>query len=474
MHTIKTIFELPGHPDPVILGSDLNRIHETFEGLAPRYGKMFTVQFVDQPIVVVADSKPINFILDKRPELFGPCQRKNRVLEALRTDGIGASDGNSWQQQRQIVAASIGSTSFLACSFEKIKEVTEDLKNRWIAYEANLSITDIESEILGYSISVFTAIAFGDMAHMPAEKLEKAQNLLKNMLYIFWKRTDALLPQLLLESFSGDNNFDLEVKEIYSVIKNLVEHYRNIVRNNNGAGKTMNLLHGLIEGIEKEGLDILKIKLIENILQITLAAEENTGSTLLRILSCLAVNPQVQKEIQDEVDSILGKRRIIEDIKDIKKLICMDAVIMETMRILSVSRLIFVEAKTDLILEDVEIPGGTPLALLIAYCGLDAENFCQAKVFDHRRWRRESRVKSGPHNSKAALGFGAGPRSCPGRSLAMLVMKTVLAMICANFQIRAVSEKPVSNETISKDWPFSLDFVIETRDNPHNFASSET
>jgi cytochrome P450 len=31
--------------------------------------------------------------------------------------------------------------------------------------------------------------------------------------------------------------------------------------------------------------------------------------------------------------------------------------------------------------------------------------------------------------------FGSGPRLCPGRSLALLEMKTVLAMIARNFRV---------------------------------------
>jgi len=35
--------------------------------------------------------------------------------------------------------------------------------------------------------------------------------------------------------------------------------------------------------------------------------------------------------------------------------------------------------------------------------------------------------------------FGAGPRLCPGRYLAMLEMKMVLAMLLAGFEIQSVA-----------------------------------
>lgn len=161
---------------------------------------------------------------------------------------------------------------------------------------------------------------------------------------------------------------------------------------------------------------------------------------------------------------------MIENIKDIKKLRYLDAVIYESIRMSPSSRVVIVEAKVDLLLGDIEIPRGTPVALLSAYCAMDEENFHQATTFEHRRWCSE-RKEDFSHNKKAFLGFGAGPRSCPGRGLAMLVMKTVLAMVFRNFQVRLVSGKPVLDEIVSKDKPFPLDFTIEIRGKNQDFEA---
>ncbi|MDO8844057.1 cytochrome P450 [Methylicorpusculum sp.] len=469
MSITKNISELPCHPDPVTMKPDLDRAHEIFEQLADQYGKIFMVQFANQPMVVVSDAKLINFVLCKRQELFGPYHRNSKILEAIKSDGIEAADDHDWKQQREIIAASMES-SHLNRYFENIKAVTEDLKNRWIAYGENLSKTDLEAEIFGFSISVFTAIVFGDMADKPEDERETAKNLLHNLLVILSKRIDALLPQMHLESFTRDKDFDEQIKEVLIIIESLIAHNRNLLTDNNGTGKAANMLQVLIEIMEEKGVDIRNVKLIENILLILLASEPTTADTLLRVLHYIGANPQVQKEIQDEVDAILGKCDIIENIKDIKKLRCIDAVIYESMRMSPVARFVLVEAKVDLLLDDIEIPCGTPLVLLIAYCAMDEENFHQAATFEHRRWCSESK-EDFSHNNKAFLGFGAGPRSCPGRGLAMLVMKTVLAMICGNFQICLVSGKPVLDETVSKDKPFPLDFTVEIRGKNHDFEA---
>lgn len=458
MSTIKKIADLPCYPEPIIMVPDLSRAHEIFEGLTDRYGKIFTVQFARRPMVVVADTKVLNFILCKRPELFGPYYRNSGILKAIKADGIETADGHDWKRQREIMAATMESNC-LARYFENIKAITGDLINGWDAYGENLSRIDLEAEIFGFTISVFTSIMFGDMADIPPDEREIARSLLFNLVAVLGGRIDALLPQMHLDRFSEDKYFDEEIKKILNVIEKLVEHNRNLLAENKGSNKAGNQLQMLIETMEEKGLDSHAVRLSENILQILLASEPTTADTLLRVLHFIAANPHVQKEIQDEVDALSDQYGVIENIKDIKKLKCIDAVILETMRIASISRLVLVEAKMDLLLEDIEVPGGTPLVLLVAYCGLDEENFYQAADFDHQRWRRENKEGSGLHNSKAALGFGAGPRSCPGRGLAMLVMKTAIAMICKNFQIRRIPGKIVSN-----DAPFFWDFTIGIRE----------
>jgi cytochrome P450 len=451
MHSIKTISDLSEHLEPVILEADFNRVHEIFEKLADRYGKLFTVRFANQPLVVVADTECVNFVLRKRPDIFGPYHRKNRILEAMKVDGIEAADGPDWKRQREVMALSMES-AFLVRYFESVKAVTEDLKRRWTHYGDQLAEADFQAEMFGFSISAFTAILFGDLANLPADEREAAENLLYNLVAVLSRRIDALLPQMHLESLSKDKTFDQEIWEIFSIIENIVAHNRKYLTTGTEIGEPANLVQALLAIMEHMGLDDRHGKLIENILLIILAAEPTTANTLLRTLHSIAANPIVQREIHAEVDALLGNGGIAANIEDTRKLKNIDAAIFETMRTSSVSRLAIVEAKEDVVLGSVKIPCGTPLVLLMAYCGLDETNFQRASEFDHRRWRSDSKTEVAQHNNKAFLGFGAGPRSCPGRGLAMLVMRTALGMIFGNFHLKPVLEKP-----------FPLGFAVEIR-----------
>jgi cytochrome P450 len=68
----------------------------------------------------------------------------------------------------------------------------------------------------------------------------------------------------------------------------------------------------------------------------------------------------------------------------------------------------------------------------------DERRFPDAQVFDPARWLSGA---AGAANSpkRVAMPFGAGPRLCPGRYLAMLEMKMVMAMLLGGFDIESVT-----------------------------------
>ena len=50
------------------------------------------------------------------------------------------------------------------------------------------------------------------------------------------------------------------------------------------------------------------------------------------------------------------------------------------------------------------------------------------------------------HNTKAFMPFGAGPRFCPGRQLAMLQIKMVIAMLCRDFEVKRPKDAPAMED----------------------------
>jgi cytochrome P450 len=114
-----------------------------------------------------------------------------------------------------------------------------------------------------------------------------------------------------------------------------------------------------------------------------------------------------------------------------------------------VSVLHFLEANEVTELAGIQIPKGTPVFLLTRPATLDDNNYQNAKDFKPERWvdRRENACTA--HSTRAFMQFGAGPRFCPGRYLATLEMKMVLATLARNFSYEHAEDPSVTKEVFA-------------------------
>ena len=78
-----------------------------------------------------------------------------------------------------------------------------------------------------------------------------------------------------------------------------------------------------------------------------------------------------------------------------------------------------------------------------------ADNFADSKSFRPERWLEAAGRSTDGHNTQAFLPFGAGPRFCPGRHLAMLEIKMVAAMLCRNFDVSRAPDSTPTEEVFS-------------------------
>jgi cytochrome P450 len=142
---------------------------------------------------------------------------------------------------------------------------------------------------------------------------------------------------------------------------------------------------------------------------------------------------------------VSGEARLPTSFEDTARLGLFEGVAFEATRMRSVMPTLFVEANENTELGDIEIPKGTPVLLLTRPATLDENKYRDAMAFDPERWVERREMREG-HNTRAFLHFGAGPRFCPGRYLAMLEMKMVLAMLARNFSVSYAEDPEATQE----------------------------
>ena len=119
------------------------------------------------------------------------------------------------------------------------------------------------------------------------------------------------------------------------------------------------------------------------------------------------------------------------------------------MRLRPVAPIAGLEANVDTTLGDFFVPKGTRFSVLLRPAAIDQENFIDPLAFRPERWLEGA---SGTHNASALIPFGSGPRMCPGRSLALLEMKTLLSTLYKNFELERVG----ASEDVSELFGFTM------------------
>jgi cytochrome P450 len=109
----------------------------------------------------------------------------------------------------------------------------------------------------------------------------------------------------------------------------------------------------------------------------------------------------------------------------------------ETMRLKPVAPFLPLQALKDTVVGDVAVPAGTVVINLMRHDSVDTAHMPDAQAFMPERWLGEEGLSPGSAK-RVSMPFGAGPRICPGRYLALQEMKMVLLTLLSQFDIEYV------------------------------------
>jgi cytochrome P450 len=108
------------------------------------------------------------------------------------------------------------------------------------------------------------------------------------------------------------------------------------------------------------------------------------------------------------------------------------------MRIKPVAPSLTLQCLRDTTVADIRVPAGTLVFLAMRSDSLREAYFKAATSFEPQRWLAPDDAPSASSANRVSMPFGAGPRVCPGRHLAMLEMKMALATLIGRFEIEQV------------------------------------
>jgi len=452
---LRVIEDLPGPWRLPLLGNlhqmDTARMHRSMERWSEQFGPFFRFQVGHRRIIGVADPGAIGTILRDRPDGFRRTQLLETVLDELGVGGVFAANGSAWRAQRKMVMSAFD-TRHLKNYFPALSRVTERLYRRWSAHAASGVAFDLQTDLMRFTVDVIAGLAFGVDCNTIESEGETIQTHLNHVFPMLNRRLSAPFPYWRWLRLPADRALDRHLAVVHLEVAALIAKARERLAHNPSLKEAPeNLIEAMLIEREAPGTRLTDRELAGNVLTMLLAGEDTTANTLAWLIYLASSRPSVMRRLSDEALDVLGPAPFAERLDQVSALNFTAATAHETMRLKPVAPIILLQANEPKVIGDLAIPGGTVVAALMRGGSMDERYFARPQTFEPERWLGPAWMGPawmgpgfmGPEGSgtpstsreRISMPFGAGPRICPGRNLALLEISMVTSMLARNFDV---------------------------------------
>ncbi|KAE8817365.1 Cytochrome P450 86B1 [Hordeum vulgare] len=438
--------------------ANLHKVHDYFaEGLAEisHNSRVYTPQ---GRIFVTCDPANVRHIFTTNHANF-PKGAEFAAIFDIMDGGFFTVDGELWRRQRpkfqrvlsnpQLVA------SMAACCHNKVK-------NGLLPLFAHIGRTgtpfDMQEVIARFMFDLAAMPLFGVdpgllSSSMPAMDVAVAMDTVMEVGFLRHVMPSSCWKVMRRLNIGPERKLNAAHTMLRGFVADMIERkkiYGGLVSNDN----------------EQDGVDILSSYiddpdfsndglLCAMLISFMLAGRDTIGTTLTWIFYILAHNPTIVSIIRNELTPIATRKvamamgaMVVFEPEETKSLVYLKAVLYEALRLYPPGPF---ERKT--VVADDIMPSGHKvkageMVLISIYSMGRMEGIWGKDCHDYKpqRWLSEDGKKLRYIPSHKFLSFNSGPRMCPGKDIAVMQMKTVVATLVWNFEMEVVEQQSIQTK----------------------------
>jgi cytochrome P450 len=471
---LRSLADVPGPPPLPLVGNllqmDTGRMHRAMEQWSQRYGDLFCFRVGRRRILGVADPTAIGVILRDRPGGYRRTELLERVFQELGVGGVFAANGAIWRAQRKMVMAAFD-TGHVKTYFSFLTRVTERFYRRLSTYAGRGTGFDLQAELMRYTVDVISGLAFGVDINTIESDGETIQTHLNHVFPMLNRRLSAPFAYWRWFKLPADRELDRHLAIVHREVARLIALARGRLAADPGLRlEPANLLEAMIVESEMPGSTLTDVDVASNVVTMLLAGEDTTAHTLAWLLYLVTRQPRVVERLAVEASAVLAEQPYADRLDRVSQLAYTAACAHETMRLKPVAPILLLQAIEPKVVGDVAIPAGTVVATLMRRGSMDKRYFERPDCFEPDRWLAPGAGSVHSSRERISMPFGAGPRICPGRNLALLELAMVTSMLFRNFEIRSIGTadgRPVEEWLAFTMAPSKLRVTLKRRDAVH-------
>ncbi|XP_072030800.1 cytochrome P450 2J4-like [Amphiura filiformis] len=387
--------------------------HQFLALLGKKYDELYSLKLGPQLLVVVInDLETIQKAGHNQDTAARPVQ-----IEETRGggEGVALSSGEVWLQQRRFTLSTLRSFGLGKKSFEgQIAEETDILVKEFEQYEGK----PFDNKILLLSAvsNVLCAVIFGKRYEYSDADFRYIIDCLDRQTKLVGSAgADLFIPGAkYLPKPNQPQNMAKLVNDFSEFLSTIVKDHQKIFDGQN--------LHDYIDVYLKE-MELSRevtshlndLNLLKTLSQLFFAGTETSATTLRWALMYLMEYPDIQKKVQEDIDSVVGRNRRPK-LTDRDDLPYVDAILLEAFRIrppvpLSIPH----STSTDTLIKGYNVPKGTMIIMNLWACHHDPKRWDEPEKFNPDRFIDE---KGRLTRVDQVIPFGYGRRQCIGEQLA--------------------------------------------------------
>jgi len=370
-----------------------------------------------------------------------------KLLEKLAGRGLFSIGGAEWKHHKRIIAPAFNTAIIDACTptFQKgAVDIINNLQNR-LGKEFDI-LEVFENELLRNVCESLMRVNMDDyLKHNSAFNLhdigmrsmatgmKKLMNVFYHIKPIYRFTKLAKEEEYLSEQMTGFvRNVYVKRKELYNLQnEEKFDFESSDFKDQKKERKAF--LDSLIH-MNQTNNSLTEEEVVGELKLFCFAGADTCSLTMSFFCTMLGMHPEIQENVYREVVDVLGPDRL-PDLEDLPKLVYLERVIKETMRLFPVGSNVLRETTEDVVLDDGRIvPKGAGLGIAILYLHRHPDYYPDPLKFDPDRWTPEEVAKRHPYSY---LPFSQGTRICIGVTFAYRMLKIISASIVRTYKFKS-------------------------------------
>ncbi|GLJ22391.1 hypothetical protein SUGI_0421480 [Cryptomeria japonica] len=439
---------LPPGPFAWPIIGNLNQLkklpHRDLQELGKKYGPIMMLKLGSVPTVVVSSSAMAKEFLKTHDVVFAsrPLSAAGKYIGYDFQDVVLSPYGPYWRHMRKLCVVGLLNTKRIE-SFRCVREEEAHLLVRsvWEMSRQGRKPVNLTKMFSSYALATMWRILSGnkysfhgdvhlgdggeEIMKMAAEvaTLMGEVNIGEFVPYLDWMDLQGVKRRMkkLHNSFDG-------------VVKKIIEEHQQRRREFHKESETKDIIDVLLEMESLDGREITEENIKAIVFDMFVAGVESTSTTLGWVMSLVIKNTVVAKKMQEEIESVVGRERIVNE-DDVVSMEYVQCVVKETLRLYpAVPLMIPHESTEDCTVGGYFIPERSRLIVNAWAIGRDPSLWEDPLEFRPERFMGKDVDLARGKDWFDMVPFGAGRRGCPGANMAIVNINLLSAQLLHCFE----------------------------------------